>query len=341
MNRIYFLHRYLTSSFISKALCLIIAYVISSLANIAMADEDFLDTCKNKEFQNTYYHLLNNNDIAAASFFFHQVPVLTPNEEFRFLGLIKQWDKSITYYDYDNLQLLNANKALAHVIENHLPKYVQRETIKFIEQPTQPDSSTDYDVKYYNKKLTLLDKHPLFGKVKRKDRPVLINKLYAINKAKPESISESLKVDSIEKVKLITYFGTPYAAITLSRLTVTDYAIPNISYLLKFEIFYSNLNKSTVDEKNALNNFLCILDKQFQSQLPHIQSSSWFGYTQYYKFAETVLPSRTFFRRFPELYSWGQIFSLVLLGFLFIYLVLGKYSKRANYRKVYRYNKKP
>jgi hypothetical protein len=340
MNRIYFLHRYKTSSFISKALCLIITYVVSSLANIVMADDDFLDTCKNKEFQNTYYHLIDNNDIATASVFFHQAPALTPNEEFRFLSLVKQWDKNITYYDFGNLQLLKENKALVHIVDNHLPKYVQREKIKFLEQPNLPESVTDYEVRYYNKKLTLLDKHPLFSRIKRKDRPDLINKLFAISNGKPESISESLKIDSIDKVNLITYFGTPYAAITLSRFTVTDFAIPNISYLLKFEIFHNNLNKSTVDEKNTLNRFLCILDKQFQTQMPHIQSAPWFGYAEYYKYAETILPSRIFFRKFPELFSLGQVFTLVFLGFLFIYLVLGKYSKRTNYRETYRYNKK-
>lgn len=109
---------------------------------------------------------------------------------------------------------------------------------------------------------------------------------------------------------------------------------------MKIEKFHDIEDKLTENEIKSLDTFLCQLETNFQNNFPHINSVPWFGYAEYYQLAIDNLPSREFFRKYPEIFTIGQIFILSFIGFLFIYLILGRYSKRDSYSKVSKLNKK-
>jgi len=298
------------------------------------ANDAFPNVCQNQKFKNTYY-LIDNKDIAAVSTFIRGISRDVPFKEPRLIIYDGELTRSITYYDFDNLELLNTNKELMHVFNESLPENrVEKEEIIFSDRGELTEGMKSFTVRSYNKKLTPFDKHSLFGRVKRKERPILFEMLSTVNIEKPELISESLKLKSIENVNLVTHFGIPYGAVTLSLFSVVDFGMPNTSFLLKFEIFSNKENILTAHEESSLNMFFCQADKLFQLYFPHIKSSSWFGYAEYHKLATTILPSRASFREYPILFSIGQIVCLSMIGFLFIYLVLGRYSKRNDFRKV-------
>ena len=126
----------------------------------------------------------------------------------------------------------------------------------------------------------------------------------------------------------------------MSRFNISDYGVPNSSLLVKFEKFHDIEDKLTENETKSLDTFFCQLEKSFQINFPHIKSVPWFGYAEYYQLAIDNLPSRAFFRKHPEIFTIGQIFILSFIGFLFITLILGRYSKRDSHSRISKLNEK-
>ena len=338
MIRIYLLYRDVTLFFALRSLRLVIACTVVIIATSALAKDSSLNSCDSQDFDNAYY-LFDKNDFIAAGDFFLLNDLLFPFEKTNFLTLLGQRDRITTYYDFDDLELHNANKELVHILDINLPDYrAEKEQIIYIDNLSTSEITQWFEVKKYNKKVSPLDKHPLFSRIKRKERSILIDQLSAISKDSPESISESLQIRSVEKVHLITLFGIPHAAITLSKFTISDIGVPNTSLLLKIEIFHDNQDKLIKQEKKYLNSLFCRIDENFQRRFPHIKSYAWFGYVKYNKLATNFQPSRALFRKYPEIYSIGQIICLSFIGFLFIYLILGRYSRQDSYGKVSKMN---
>jgi len=338
MIRIYLLYRVATLSFAIRSLCLVIACTVIITATSALAEDDPLKSCDNQDFDSAYY-LFDKNDIVDVTDFFYQIVLLFSPEKTNFLISNGQWDRITTFYDFDDFELHNADKELVHILDNNLPDYrVEKEQISYIDKQTTPENVKRFEVKNYNRKISLLDKHPFFSRIKRKERSILIDQLSTISKDSPELISESLKIKSIEEVILITLFGIPHAAITLGNFTISNIGVPNTSLLLKIEIFHDTQVKLKKQEKRYLHSLFCRIDKNFHRRFPHIESYSWFGYVEYNKLATNFQPSRELFRQYPEIYSIGQIICLSFIGFLLIYLISGRYSKQASYRKVSKMN---
>jgi len=338
MIRIYLPYRDATLFFPLRSLCLVIASTVIIAATSAFAEDSPLNSCDNQDFDNVYY-LFDKNDFIAAGDFFQLNDLLFPFRSTNFKGLLGQRNRITTFYDFDELKLLNANKELVHTLDNNLPDYrVEKEQIIYIDKLTTPATIKRFEVKKYNKKVSPLDKHPLFSRIKRKERSILIDQLSTISKDSPETISESLQIKSVEKVHLITLFGIPHAAITLSKFTISDISVPNTSLLLKIDIFHDRLDELKEHEKKYLNTLLCRIDDNFRSRFPHIESYSWFGYVEYNKLANIFQPSHALFRQYPEIYSIGQIICLSFIGFLLIYLISGRYSRQDSYGKVSKMN---
>lgn len=334
MIRIYLLYRDVTLSFALRSFCLVIASTVIITATSLSAEDSSLNSCDNQVFDNAYY-LLDKKDFVDTGDFFLLNDLLFPFEKTNFLTLLGQRDRVTTFYDFDDLALLNANKELVHILDNNLPDYRdEKEQIIYADNLITSENFKKFEVKNYNRKISPLDKHPFFGRIKRKERSILIDHLFTMSNDSPELISESLKIKSIEKVHLITLFGIPHAEVTLSNFTISNIGVPNTSLLLKIEIFHDRQDKLKTQEKRYLNTLFCRIDEKFHRRFPHIKPYSLFGYAEYSKLATYYQPSRVYFRQYPEIYLIGQIICLSFIGFLFIYLILGRYSRQASYGKV-------
>jgi len=305
----------------------------TTIAN-ALTENISQNTCENQGFENAYF-LIDKNDFYSASVFYQEITVISSIKETNFESLVGQSDRIRIYYDFDDLDILNNKNELVSVLNSNFPDYFSvREQINYIDTQTKPVNITKFEVKNYNRKITPLDKHRLFGRIKRKERSVLIDQLANISKSSPESISESLKIKSSDNIYFIMLYGVSHGAITLSRFTISNYGVPNTSLLLKIEKFRDIEDNLTGHETKSLDAFFCQIEKTFQIQFPHIKSIPWFGYAEYYQLAIDNLPSRAFFRKYPEVFTIGQIIILSFIGFLFITFILGRYSKRDSYSKV-------
>ena len=238
-----------------------------------------------------------------------------------------------TYFDFGGLDLLKKNIELVFSVNENLPEYrLDREKI-FYRDNKIPSGVSVYEVKRYNKKVSPLDKHPLFGKIKRKERPNLIKALDYVSDEIPEGVVKKLSVDHEEIVYLIRHFGVETGAVTLDKFHISNFGIPNTSMLFKIEIYSDAEKKLTPYEKDQLNKFLCHIDFEFRKYLPHILGSSWFGYADYTKMANKMLPGRALFQQYPLLFYIGQILILSMVGFLFLYLIIGRYSRPAVFKR--------
>ena len=340
MIRIYLLYSVVTLPRVLRMLYWLIACAILTASANALADDVTPTLCENKGFDNVYF-LIDKNDFYPASIFYQKIDVIDSKTETDFKSLIGERERFTIYYDFDDLDILNAQKELVYILDKDLLEFFPgREQIIYIDNQVTPVSINKFEVKKYNRKISPLDKHPLFSRVKRKQRSVLIDLLANISKSPPEAISESLKIELSENVHFIILHGTNFGAITLSRFTISNFGVPNTSLLLKIEKFYNGQDYLIEQERKYLDAFFCQIEERFEIQFPHIEPSAWFGYRDYNQLAINKLPSRAFFRKYPEIFSIGQIIILSLIGFLFIYLILGRYSKSDSYRKTSRFYQK-
>ncbi|MGK0296865.1 MAG: hypothetical protein ACI9XC_000464 [Gammaproteobacteria bacterium] len=300
----------------------------------AVTENTPFKNCENGEFRNTYY-LIDTSDFYSASYFYQEITRINSRKETNFGTLIGESDRTIIYYDFDDLDLLHAGNELVSILNNNFPDYIpEREQILYIDTRITPAKITKFETKNYNNKFTLLDKHPLFSRIKRKQRSILINQLESISKSPPDSISQSLKIKLSDNIYFMELYGVSYGSITMSRFHISNYSVPNTFLLMKLEISHDLKDNLTTEEYSSLNTFFCQIENKFKIKFPYTKSVPWFSYDEYNQLAMDNLPSRDLFRKYPRIFTIGQIIILSLLGFLFMYLIIGRYSKRDDYSKV-------
>ena len=338
MIRIYLLYRVVKLSFIIKTFYALVALAMTTIIANALTEDISQNTCENQGYNNAYF-LIDKNDFYSAAVFYYKIGVIDSITESNFESLIGQSDRTRIYYDFDDLDILSVNNELVSILNSDFRDYfTEREQINYIDTQTTPANINNFEVKYYNKKISPLDKHPLFSRIKRKERSILTDQLANISSHPPESISESLQIKSFDNIHFILLYGVPYASITLSRFSISNYNVPNTSLLIKFEKFHDIEDKLTKNETKSLDAFFCQIEENFQIEFPHIKSLQRFGYAEYYQLAIDNLPSRVFFRKYPEVFTIGQIIILSFIGLLFISLISGRYLKRDGYSRVSKLN---
>ena len=297
--------------------------------------------CLTNGFQNAYY-LIDINQIVPVSNFYRGMSEnsLKDLQDYSadtgqpFIAVKGNRTRISRYFDFDSGSLLQQNRELVLHLDKNLPAYrLEREFINYIDL-VNPLNSRQFESRNYNRKTSAYDKHPLFSKVKRRERSILINLLAESSQEKAATISEKLTVISDDLVYLITHFGVEQGTVTLSSFNISDYGLSNTSSLLKLELNYKNFSKLNSDEQVYLNRMFCDTALDLESKVAGLEKINHFGYAQYNYLAERALPSRQLLQQQPVLFSFGQIFILSLLGFLILTLMLGRYKNPKVYRHI-------
>jgi len=300
----------------------------------AYSDSSGTINCQGGRFSSSYF-LVERENIVSVSLFFRNMFDKRADSMSPFLSEVGSIERIEKYFDSEEYSVLKNNKELMSSEISSLPVYkTERESVFYRELEGEIVKNVMFEVRRYNKKLTPLDKHPLFGQVRRKERLQLINKLDFIKGFSPELITEKLEVKHNELIFLLTRLGEPVAAITLDKFHISNYGLKNTSLLMKFEIYNGEAASLFEDEELKLNNIMCNMENEFRLQFSGVQSVSWFGYRDYHNIANDILPVRVLFQSYPLLYVIGQVLVLVFIGFLLLYLLLGRYSPKSSYRKI-------
>lgn len=308
--------------------------VFLGFSSLSIASDSPGAGCENQNFTDTYF-LLGANQVGEVSIFFNN---LFNNyfEDFEpFISTVGQRSRLERYFDTNKNSIHDGGMELYISTEENLPEYrIGREQVVYKNNSAELGPASIYEVKRYNKKATPLDKHPLFGKVLRKERVNLLDKLKLVGPVQIEALIEMLEVRHEELVFLISLYGVHTASITLDKFHIKNYGLPNTFTLIKYEIQPDSGSNLSELENEKLNQTFCLLMHDFQQEFSSLEPISTFGYQQYVQLANMQFPGRAFFQRYPLIFTLGQILVLILIGFLLVYLLLGRYSQGKNYRVV-------
>lgn len=314
------------------ALAFIIIFFSDSYAETANESGNL--GCSSGRFENTYY-LVPLNAISLADAFFNKTIASFPEQMSGFVGILGNRSIVETYYDFEDLPLLNNGLELYHKINNELPHY-REEREKIFLKDNKTNELGYFEVRQYNKKISPIDKHPLLGKIKRKQRSKLFKKLESINVNIPEKITSRIRVEHTDLSFLIRLYDVDVSEISMSMFYIDNFGIPNTSLLLKLELAPERIKYLSDEEDAILANYLCQVSKGFGENLSGVMPVTQFGYAEYNKMADEMLPIRSLFKENPVLFQIGQILVLIVIGFLFIYLLLGRYKPQYKYRTIVR-----
>jgi hypothetical protein len=296
--------------------------------------------CNIQDSPNIYYQV-GVADVEAVSLYYNKLSEDHFSEIDSFTAIKGKRERIETFYDTRELSYLQNEIELFHMVNTKLPLYREdREHVVYNNNSELNPLLKHYEVKRYNKSNTALDKHPLFGRVKRKERPDLLAVLSVQNKIAPVEIAPKLKVEHQEVVYLVTHYGNPYAEITMDQFHIVNFGVPNTNTLLKYHVYPNHLDELNKQERDTLYNAFCSARRGFEERFPYLTPLSRFGYTEYTAMATAMLPGRVYFQRHLWLFKLGQVFVLIFCSFLVIYLILGRYQKQNiyNQRKIYSRN---
>ena len=305
----------------------------SSFCFAAASERQSLDECLGRGFMSQYY-FIGVNDIAGVSLFFKGMPDVYFEADHFFVDKSGRQTIKETYFDDDRLGLLSTGQAVSLVEKLNLPMYRSGRELVFYSGRDEA-SVQQFEVKRYKKKRSPMDKHPLFGVMKRKDRATFIAMLRGYGDGDDSfGLSKKLVVTHSEIVYMITHFGRPYGTIILDEFNVGGFGIPNTSTLIKFELGEGVREGLSKEEFQYINFMFCRMSRDFQERFPKLEKLDRVGYAEYSSIARKMLPTREYFRNNPLVYLVGQILVLSFLGFLIICLMLGRYKKQYTYRRL-------
>lgn len=291
--------------------------------------------CSNGVFFDSYF-LIEVEDIASVSAFFQQIPAqLSSENDELFAVTVGSKDRVETYFDDTHSTLLKNDQELILNLHTNLPVYrLEREHVDLNNRIPGRLKNDIFEVKNYNKKVTALDKHELFGRVKRNQRPLLIEKLKVFINDPVVDIEKKLQVEHEEVVQLYSHYGEGYGEITWDKFYVSNFGLSKTYSLFKFQLYSDLSSQLSPSESKYLNQYFCNTYAEFINSFPHIPVYYQFGYKSYHFLAESLFPLKSFFEKYPALFSLGQIVILILVGFLFMTLFIGRYTKGQHYRHV-------
>ncbi|MBN1378448.1 MAG: hypothetical protein JXA04_04365 [Gammaproteobacteria bacterium] len=313
---------------ISNAIILLLMILVSP----ARSSPEYLESCSDGRLKNAYF-LIGVADIVEVSKFYQRMPEKYFKDIKDITGTIGRRKRTIKYYDFNRYQLLMGDYELFHLTDENLPNYrTERDKIIFKKTLHGSAELRAFETKKYNRSTGSLDRHPLFGLIKRKERSILIDILSSISNEPSENIEPSIEVKHDELVFLLTHYGVMHGEIVLSKFHLESFGIPNTHALLKMEIFGGQQDKLTREEEVNLNGVFCAVYRGFVEQFPNIDPAVSYGYKDYFGLASEILPSWKFFKKNIALFKIGNVMVLSIIGFLLLYIIIGRYQKTHHFR---------
>lgn len=310
------------------------SFVLSLFSHQLLASENSIGHCNNDNYSNRYY-LINVKDVANASFFFNSLAKNYLGSMEGFSGQTGKRQRVETFFDYPDLRVLKNKMSLSLTVDENLPEYrSERKWISYRDNNSDPPKIQEFEVRKYNKKFSVLDKHPLFGILKRSERPLLQAELEKIGDFEPNSLHKNLAVSHDEFVFLIVFYGKPQASIVLDTFHISAFGMPNTFNSFRIEKSSKQSKELNEAEQQVLNSSLCNIVEGFEKAIPSLNPQQDLGYAEYTSLAKQLVPTRDLFIQYPLLFKMAQVIILVLIGFMILYLFVNRYQKKNNYRIV-------
>lgn len=191
----------------------------------------------------------------------------------------------------------------------------------------------EFDYKRYKVKREKLDEHPLLGKIKRKDRPAFFDALGAPAGYSFDRIDSRLTVIHNELVYALFLYGKPVGEIVLDSFHIENFGLRNTHFMFRLRSFADGVAGLTAKEKVLFNENLCRVADRFEARFPQFTVRERIGVNIYLGLAQKSFPGRLFFEKYPLVFKLCQVVVLVIIGWLVMALILGRYEKSNDGRK--------
>lgn len=234
------------------------------------------------------------------------------------------------FYDDDELNLLESSQGLSHIIKSNLQDYRQdKEVAVYSDGTISPSSEKLFSLTRYNKKLSSLDKHPLFQRVKRKERAELLERIKSNGVQRAVELIPSLRIEHDELVYLITRYGQTFVEVKLDKFQLDNFGLGRSHLVLSIDADQGQYGSLTDDERIEISSRICRLHEDIQGLFTNAEQRSEIGYQFFSQIADQENPARRVFIKYPIIFKMGQVGLLSLIGFLLLYLLLGHYRKES------------
>lgn len=293
-------------------------------------------SCKTASHSNSYYELQQNQFAPIDSYLQTRLPGLLINQAL-LTSISGHRESKVVYFDTPDLLLFNSNTELSHTLEKHQPKYIkEREYViyKNYQKTSQPEV-VKFQVRRYKTNQSQYDKHPLVKIIRRKERPLLFEKLNT-TPGLIETLKQSLEITHNEKVYMITHMGKAISQISLSKFYIENFGVPVYGNQLSFEFAENSKLRLDESEDIALSNALCILESEIVKSLSLNYTVNKLSYANFVQLAKSRLPIRDFILQYPLLFNILQSVFFIIIGSLLLVLLFGRYNKRPSTRYLIR-----
>ncbi len=283
---------------------------------------------------NEWYYLVSLDEIPLVSAYFRELPE-TVFEDFEGFTLsVGKRQRRDIYYDYDSEDLLHAGKELFFRENLYLPRYRDdREQVVFVDRDESIRRHV-YQVKKYKKNISPLDKHPLIGRVRRKDRPILQESLGNISLGNAMiDLQAQLTVVHQERSYIFTHLGEEYGSIVLDHVSMRVFGLEHSAVVLQCSL---KPEVSSPEDGQLLEAYFCRAQQALEQRLGRRWNGEYIGYKEYHAMADGVLPNRRWMMNHPWIYKLGQVLILAVMGFLVLYLLIRRIPDRTSHRVVLR-----
>lgn len=232
------------------------------------------------------------------------------------------------YYDTDDFELLKNGYELYEKTNNSVSKYVKDRSEIIFRESAGNDSSINewrYRPKKYKKKLENIDDHLLLGRVKRRERRPLLDKLSGLLKDQNmRRLIPVLKVQhnilSVNIVSMEDVFGKVY----LDQAVIKVFGASGV-HSSAGAVFYEDAMKSlSGDEKKNIYDSISSLNCKIELNVKNVEKVNHIGYKDYYRVATDIMPIFPFSVKNALMFKLVQAFLLMLIAFLPIYLLRTK-----------------
>ena len=301
------------------------------LSGSVFADSTIGAVCNTTSNTKSYYELQSNQLAPIDTYLQTRLHGFFVNQSL-LTSLSGHREKKIVYFDTPDLKLFNLNIELSHTLEKQLPKYIREREYITYKNHNQAET-IKFQARKYKTKLSQYDKLPLIRYVRRKERPLLLERLSNFPDLFTE-LSETLEVNHTEKAYLITHMGKVISQVSLDKYHIDNFGLPVYGYLLSLELSSDYKTRLNTDEIATLTTTLCTLESEIVNSLSLTFKPEALNYSHYTQLAKDKLPIRDFILRNPLLFNILQSIFFIILGTLLLTLLIGRYKNSHSTKKI-------
>lgn len=310
------------------------------LTNLVFIDHAFAveKTCSKNEWNHSFNYSVFESQFPLVinlannlTDFFNNTETQKEHSLFRMPALNKTRQEE--FFDTPKFRLYRQGAALYLHKNTFLTKYNTQKLRVFFQQSANEPLMV-FSAQQYKKKSNEIERHPLFGILKKKQRPELKKILKNQSITHISELKPILNVDhTIQSYPVYLYY-TQLAEIQLDHATTDVYGFEKNNLIFRYQVFPANIaNHLTPFQQQHAEQLLSDLRCYFTQEISAFKPIRELDYHYYYEQVEKEFPWYSFFSRFPMVFKLGQIVLLCAFGFLIICLLLLRLEKRENRQK--------